>query len=662
MKKRLKTLQKTDLIKFYFLSIVLCLSLLPVSSVSRNNEDILMVIHDREISRNEFLHLWKKNNLYTKPESIDDYLELFVNFHLKVAHAREEGIHQQASFMEELAGYRKRLAQPWMGEPDMEEYLVKEAYGRLLYDINASHILVRLAPGYSPDDTLKAWEKAMQIRERIIEGETFEEVARATSDDPSAKVNSGNLGYFTALHMVYPFENAVYEAEPGELSIPVRTRFGYHIIRVNDRRKSRGELKTAHIMIGFNKYQEQEAGEKVLQVYRDLLAGNSFEELAKEYSTDNNTAALGGVLPWFGSGRIVPEFEKAAFELGKPGEISEPVRTAYGWHIIKLIDRREIPPFDEIKNELSDRIRNSGDERSQLIRAALVDRLKNEWNFTEYSGALELFYRIIDESIFTGRWTIPGNLPLNQVLFSVTGQNVRQRDFARFISENAPRRNPWPVDEYIYSLYNEFVDHWLIEHENRNLENKYPEFRYLMKEYEDGMLLFEITDREVWSKATSDIEGLEEFYSDNRNNYMWGTRISASIFTTENHRAAQRGARRAQRSTRSDRRNDDWIIDPLNRRNEEPVIRVERAVFSGGDNEITDSIEWEEGASEIIYDGKQYQFVLIHKILDPEPMTLDESRGKVISDYQDHLEKRWVGELRNRYNVIINKYVLSDIR
>ena len=435
-------------VMIYLLITAIFFQLAPGFTMPTGNDDVLMVVGDREISKVEFQRLWKKNHLYAENQSVEEYLDLFLNFQLKVAHARDEGIHLESSFRDELAGYRKNLAAPYLGDRDMEEKLLNEAYERFLHVVNASHILVRLTPGFNPDDTLNAWEKAMQIRKRIYDGESFEEVARATSDDPSAKTNSGNFGYFTVFQLSYPFENEAYQAEHGELSMPVRTRFGYHIIRVNDKKKSRGEIKVAHIMIGLNQYDENEAKELVAEIYDDLIDGSSFELLADEFSTDVR-AGQGGELPWFGIGRIVPEFEDAAFALEKPGDISEPVRTDYGWHIIKLLENKEIPPFDEIKKEMLDRIMSSRDERYQLIKDALVKRLRQEWEFSENRPALEAFYRFVDESVFSGNWAPPSNLPLNQVLFSVTGNDVIQRDFAEFIAENASRRKPWPIDEYI---------------------------------------------------------------------------------------------------------------------------------------------------------------------------------------------------------------------
>ncbi len=661
MHKALKRINNIYQPVLYLLIFILLIIQIPVSSMSSYNDDILLLVHDREITKIEFQRFWNTNNFDTQPQSIDDYLELFINFHLKIVHARNEEIHLDHSFQKELSGYRKKMAIPFMGDPDTEEKLVKEAYERLLYDINASHILIRLPYGYKPEDTLIAFNKAMQIRERIFERELFERVALATSDDPSAKINSGNLGYFTVFHMVYPFENAVYKLRPGEISMPVRTQFGYHIIRVNEKLKSRGEIKTAHIMIGLDQHNEQQAKEKITEIYEGLVAGYSFEVMARDHSTDINSASQGGVLPWFGSGRYIPDFEQAAFALEKPGDISKPVLTNYGWHIIKLLDHREILPFDEIKKKFLDRVRDPMNDRFRIIKDAMVERLKKEWEISENPGALDTFYNLIDNRVLNGSWTMPDNWQLNQVMFTLNGVSVTQKDFADFISENAYDPNSLSVDEYIYTLYLEFVASCLIEHEERNLENKYQEFRYIMQEYEDWMLLFEITDREVWSRALNDSAGLSAFHENNRNEYMWDKRISASIFITEEPRIANRAARRASRSIRSERMDDNWIIAPLNRRNEEDVITVEKGIYSMGDKEITDRVEWTEGVSEIFKMDDGYKIVLIHKIIDPEPKTLEEARKKVMEDYQDYLGEKWLQELRNKYNVIVNKAVLSTI-
>ncbi len=275
--------------------------------------------------------------------------------------------------------------------------------------------------------------------------------------------------------------------------------------------------------------------------------------------------------------------------------------------------------------------------------------------------SLEVFSHLIDESIFTGNWVVPGYHDLTRVLFSVTGEKVTQGDFAEFISKNAYKRNPWPIDEYVYSLYQEFVKKWLIDYEDSNLENKYPEFRFMMQEYKDGMLLFEITERQIWSNL-NDSTGLAEFFRNNIHDYMWGERILASIFTTGDERLAERAARRARRSQWFERRDDAWIIDRLNRRSEKDLVTVEKDILHKGENKVTDKIKWEEEkVSEIYQTNGLYQVVMIHEIIDPEPKSLDEVHEQVLTDYQDYLEEKWIKELREKYNVTVNRDVLSTI-
>lgn len=625
-------------------------------------DDVLLTVEGREITKSEFTRLREKSNFFQDSPDVEEYLELFINFQLKVAHAREEGIHNERSFRDEFSRFRSKLASPYMGDPELEEKLAREAYDRLQYDIDASHILIRLAPGYSPEDTLAAWEKAMQIREQLLEGEPFEKLARATSDDPSAKTNSGNLGYFTALQTAYSFENAVYDAVPGEIGMPVRTRFGYHIIRVNEKRKSRGEIKAAHIMIGFNRYDEQEAKSRAEKIHDALRKGQSFELLARENSTDHNSASQGGLIDWFGSGRFVPEFEIAAFALDKPGEISEPVLTRFGWHIIKLVDRRERPPYEEARATLIESVREPGTSRSMLLRNALLDRLRKEWEFREDLQALDIFYRIVDDRIFDGDWQAPQDLPLDRTLFAVTGRSFSQQDFAAFISENAYKRKPWPLEEYIGSLYESFVGRRLVELEDSKLEERYPEFGYLMNEYRDGMLLYEISNRKIWTRAMADSTGLAEFYENNADSYMWDERLSASIYATDESRLARRARWRARRSSWFSGRDDEWVVGRINRRAGEDAVTYRHGIFSSGDNDLIDRIEWDEGVSDIHSVDGTYKVVLIHEILEPEPRTLDEARGRIIADYQDYLEGIWINELREKYQVSVNKEVLSTLK
>jgi peptidyl-prolyl cis-trans isomerase SurA len=281
-----------------------------------------------------------------------------------------------------------------------------------------------------------------------------------------------------------------------------------------------------------------------------------------------------------------------------------------------------------------------------------------EWEFSEDPRAFEIFYHMVDEGIFEGNWSVPENLPLDRVIFSVTGKKVTQRDFAEFISENSYRRKPWPMNEYLNSLYRDFVDNWLTGLEEDNLENKYPEFRLMINQYRDGMLLYEISRREIWSHL-KDSAGVAEFYERRIEDYMWDSRISATVFTTSDSRLAERTARRARRSTLFNNRNDNWVVDRLNRSSREDKVTFERGLFTAGDKEIFGRIPWEKGASDVLRVNGAYKVVLIHEILDPEPKSREETGEQVITDYQDYLEDKWVTMLREKYHVRVNKDVLS---
>jgi peptidyl-prolyl cis-trans isomerase SurA len=495
----------------------------------------------------------------------------------------------------------------------------------------------------------------MEIRDSLATGEPFEVVARAVSDDPSAKINHGNLGYFTALQTPYEFENAVYHSEPGEISLPVRTHFGYHIIRVNEKIDSRGKLKVAHIMTGFNQYDEPGAKELAARLHGEITAGYSFEDLAEKYSSDFHTSSNGGRMEWFGTGRMHQAFEEMAFALSEPGEISEPVLTPWGWHIIKLIDRRDIPPYEEVRDELLERVSLSGSSRSAKIRNALTERLKSEWGFSENPGALEIFYRHSGDGLYS-----PATHSLEEALFSIGGSDITRREFAEFISKNIPFPDTGSVVQNITELYNGFVNMMLIRLEEKNLEKKIPEFRHRMNEYRNSMLLHEISDREVWSRARSDSVGLAGFFLDNKGNYIWDTRVLATIFTAPEMATARRIAWRARRSNLFGSRDSEWVIAPLTGDGRSGPVTFSTGLFCRGYNEVVDLVPWETGVSEIIYFNSSYNVVMIHEIHDPEYKSLDEAYEEIVADYRDHLESRWLEKLRETYNIKVNRDVLSD--
>lgn len=626
-----------------------------------NNDPVIMTISGKNIYKSEFENIYHKNsnkeNAADK-KSVNEYVDLFVNFKLKVKEAEDLGMDTTDAFKSELEGYRKQLAAPYLVDNEVNEKLLREAYERMKMDVKASHILIKLDPNALPKDTVAAYNKIIAIRNRILKGEDFGTVAKQTSDDPSAKENNGDLGYFTALQMVYPFETMAFNTKPGEVSMPVRTRFGYHIIKVHDKRQAQGQLLTAHIMVKAPKNMSKEdstnARNKINEIYSKVQQGGDFAELARQYSDDKGTAKKGGELPWFGTGRMVAEYEKAAFALKKNGDYSEPVLSQFGWHIIKRIDKKELPTFEEMKNELKSKV--SKDSRSQKSKESMIAKIKKEYKFKENLKSRDEFIKVMDTTYFEGKWSAEKAKALNKELFSIGDKKYSQTDFAKYLESRQTKSKKTDFRQLIEAMYNGYVDQACISYEDSKLASKYPEFRLLLEEYRDGILLFELTDKKVWSAAVKDSAGLANFYAKNKNNYLWDDRVEATVYTCKDAKVAEQAKKLMKK-----KKTDEDIVKTINK-DSQLNIKVENGKYLKGDNDIVDKVEWTPGMSKDVVKDNQVSFVMINKILAKEPKTLNEAKGLVTADYQNYLEKQWVEELRKKYPVKINQDVLMTVK
>ncbi len=500
----------------------------------------------------EFAYVYRKNNgsapEYGTRASVQEYLDLYTNFRLKVLDAEKRGLDTTQAFKRELDGYRQQLAQPYLTEKSVTEQLVREAYERLQQEISASHILVRVNPDAAPADTLQAYQTISQYRTQVLGGEDFGKLAGTVSQDPSAKENGGKLGYFTAMQMVYPFESAAYKTPVGQVSQPVRTRYGYHLIKVNDRRPAQGEIKVAHLMVRLNagapKADSATARKKIDELYSRLRKGESWDKLVAQFSEDTGSAANGGELPPFGTGRMIPAFEEAAFRLQKPGEIAAPVQTPYGFHVIKLLEKQPVAKFEELEPMLKGKV--AKDSRAELNRAAFLKRVRAENQFLEIPAAKSFAFAKADTALVNGRFKYaPGALPPagttpakgkkaatgsdNMPLFTIKGQPYLVKDFLAYAQQNQrPRPTAQPAF-VMQQLYDQFVDQSLTEFEKNNLDTKYEDYRMLVKEYRDGILLFQLMDEKVWSKAIEDTVGLKKFFQANQAKYQWDQRVQGLV-------------------------------------------------------------------------------------------------------------------------------------
>ena len=652
--------------------VLISISILLIA-VSCKTDKILLTIADENVTKSEFINVYKKNNV--KGESLDrksleEYLELFINFKLKVKEAEDLKMDTVQAFITELAGYRKQLAQPYLTDKEVFESILKEAYDRMQYDIRASHILIRVSNESTPEDTLIAYKKAVNIRKRVLKGEDFGKVAVETSDDPSAKGrpaaggqaamkgNAGDLGYFSALDMVYPFENGAYGTKLGEISEIIRTSFGYHIIKVTDKKPAMGNVQVAHIFfrmpVNASKKDSIAKKEKAFEIYNKNKAGEKFDDLVKIYSEDKGSAAKGGVLPWFGVNRMVPEFIVAVSKLNKENPISEPILTNYGWHIIKLLERKPVGTYEEVKAQIKKRV--ARDIRAKKSKEVAINNIKEEFGYKESESSYQEIVNVVDSTVFEKKWSAEKASGLNKTLFNIGDKTYTQNDFVKYIDSHQGKSNNTNVAFFVKQLFDKYVSEECISYKDSHLEEKYPEFKTLMKEYRDGILLFELTDQKVWTKAIKDTLGLEKFHEQNKTKYMWNERIDASIYYC--HDVDIEGMARYYVEKGM---TENEILDTL--KNDSIIyLTIIKNNFSKGDNKIIDDIEWKPGittAKEI--DGKTV-FVVVRQLLAPEPKLLNQAKGLITADYQNYLEKEWIKQLKAKYPVKINQDVFDSIK
>lgn len=644
---------------------------------SKLDKQVLMTIGDQDITAKEFCDVYYKNNLKSdviEKKSVDEYLELFTTFRMKVMEAERMKLDTSAKFQKELAGYRKQLAKPFMSSDDITDELIQEAYQRKLKDIRASHILVRCDKNALPSDTLKAYNKAMEIRKKALAKDAdFGALADQYSDDPSAKGmkatdqtparpgNHGDLGYFTVFDMVYPFETGAYNTKEGDISMPVRSDFGYHIIKVHSITDAMGSVQAAHIFLQlpFDAPAEDEAAmkQKADNIYKELMAqnGKNWNEMVKQYSDDKGTVSRNGALSSFTVSRIVPEFIEACKSL-EIDQIAKPVRTNYGYHIIKLLSKSGVGSFEKESNGLSERIEK--DQRSKKSEEMVLKQVKSEYKFKQNDKNLEAFMATIDSTILRKAYEPAADVDLNATLFSLENTPTKVKDFVAYIKEKMTMQKYVTPATYAYQLYESFRNETILDYGDAHLEDKYPEFKALVQEYKDGIMLFDLMDREVWDKAVKDTVGLKEFHERNAAKYMWGDRVQASIITVTRPESLPKVKALLDSGIELDSLRNAIQRDSIG------YAFVRKGYYQKGDNQYVDQTEWRVGVRNEIPStvDQSTTIVCIREVRKPEPKTLKEARGLVTSDYQVELEQKWVKSLKERYPVKINEKVLDKVR
>jgi len=656
---------KTRIISLFFVALSF------ISLFSQQHDDVIMYIDDEPISKAEFLKIYLKNNTDPNPfteKAIRNYVDLFVNYKLKVKEALTLKLDTTKKFLQEYNNYKRQIAQNYLYDKETFDKLLQEAYNRSQFDLRVSHILIKVTPNASPADTMKAYKKALEIRQKILKGMPFEEAAVAFSEDETAKDrqdkngktipgNKGDLGYFTVFNMTYEFESAAYNLKVGEVSMPVRSQLGYHLIKLTDKKPALGKVLTAHILVQPAQIGDSNAIQKINEAYQEIKKGVPFEEVAKKYSDDKGSAEKGGQLPWIGCFRMIPEFIIPLYTM-KPGDVSEPIKTIYGYHIIKLIDRKPIGSFDQEKNSLKANLQR--DKRFQLAKNVLVEKLKKEYHYTYNEKVLRKLLPLLNDSLYETTWKYPNVPAMKDTLCKIGDKAWLLKDFADFFmrrQSQLKRGDDWWM--FILFEYNFFVQDKILEYEYTQLEKKYQDFADLAKEYHDGILLFELTDQNVWSKAIKDTVGLKEYYKTVQNKYMYNDRADAIIFTTHNNKAALALKKFIQKKGKKIQKPEEILKAVV--KDTSAATTFQEIKAEKGTNNIIDKVTWKANQVEIIPEKDLFHVVWIKNILPPEPKPLSEVRGLVVAEYQNYLEEKWISDLRNKHKWTINEETLSTL-
>lgn len=649
-------------------TLLLALISLTIAGLFAQNNDqrVLFTVEDTPVTVEEFNYIYSKTNGENadfSEASLQEYLDLYVKFKLKVQRAKEMRLDTIKVLQEELAGYRRQLADSYLIDRAIGDKLIMEAYEHLQEDVDISHILVSLKNDAPPSDTLAAYQQIMEAYNRIKGGAAFADVAKEVSSDRYSKDKGGRIGFTTALYPagLHNLEYAAYDAPLKTVTMPIRTNAGYHLLYVHERRPARGEMEVAHILVREEPLGEAAAKARIDSIYQALQNGASFEQLAATASEDKRTATNNGYLGFFGISRYEKPFEDAAFAISTDGAYSKPVKTSLGWHIIKRISRKEIQPFSAEKPRLEGDVRK--DPRFEEAKKALLRNIRTQNNFTENTILLDGYIGSLPDTFTTFRWKAP-EMASDKVLFSLDGgYKVSLGEFETYLEKATRERVTYGREgdkaSVARRLYAQFVDDQLLKYEESQLEKRYPEFRSLMREYEEGILLFEATKMEVWDKAAQDSVGLEKFFTGVQGKYRWAPRARTTVYRIgiNNRELAPDIRSYAMNHTA------DEVKAMFNTDGSVKVVTEEATYEKFRNTELSDA-DWKVGAVTDMIENdrsRSLKFFKVEELIPEGNKSLSEARGYVIADYQDQLEKEWVEELRSSYEVKINQKVFKSL-
>lgn len=622
----------------------------------------LFTFGNTPVSKQEFLRVYQKNSLNKAPDfsepALREYLDLYSLFRMKVREAELMKVDTMAGISAELESYRRQLAKNYLTDKDVRGRLVTEAYDRMKEEVRVAHIMIACSPTALPADSAKAYARIDSLYRQAMAGKaSFATLAENFSDDRNTRPTGGDIGYLTALQTFYPFETAAYSTPVDKISKPFRTQLGYHIIKVTDKRPARGEVQVAQILINAPKAKGDSviaaARTKAMDVSRQLKSGASFESMVTKYSEDKYSVAEKGVMPPFGVGRMTTDFENASFALKNPGDISAPVQTEYGFHIIKLIGKTPIKPFDSLKDGLQRKIDN--DSRAQMAHDAYFEKIKKQNNYKEYpqnlQAVIDRLQKKPDTGALSNAFAAQDFRNMNAPVFELGGNKYLQSDLMSFAENLTRGRFNGDRGVVMRDIFKIYVDRTVNDFEENRLADSNPDFKNLMEEYRNGIMLFELTDRNVWSKASRDTVGLKSFYDNNKAKYQWEPGFTGAVYKFKNETAMKNGVKLLSKNRKM---KDEEAYKSMNSEAMPDAVSIQRGHFEYSrftevpqaklsKGKLSDPVKNEDGTYTVVSVDETFA--------QPTGKTLDEARGYAVAEYQDFLEKQWNAELRKKYPV-----------
>jgi peptidyl-prolyl cis-trans isomerase SurA len=626
-------------------------------------EPTLFTVHGTPVRLSEFNYIYTKTNgakADFSKASVDEYLDLYTKFKMKVARAKDMKLDTIPALRDELAGYRRQLSDSYLTDKEVTEKLMKEAHERLSKDRKVSHVLIKI----DPNDTMPAYKLISKVKNNLANGGNFEQESWVYTQDTFTKRKGGDVGFITGMlpDGFYDLETAIFTLPIGKHSDIIRSPLGYHILKVTEERPARGEIEVSHILLRKVKDGEPQPNvkEKIDSLYQRLLAGEPFDAMAIKHTDDAQSAQRNGYLGFFGIGRYELSFEDAAFAIINNGGVSKPVETMVGWHIIKRLSRKGIEPYETMKTRLKARVQS--DSRYEMAKKAMITRIKKENTFKENTAVLDEYISGLDSTFLTYAWRNSNKAPMGN-LFNIGNMPRNATDFAQYLIANANRRLSYAVEanndngKIARKMYAEFIDESAMAFEESQLETKYSDFKNLMREYEEGILLFEAIKMNVWDKASQDTVGLDKFHATRKDKYMWDERAQVITYTVSDSAKADLAKIRELAA----KKNPQAVLKKFNSKKE--IVSFSEDNYEKGKNKAIEGLTWKAGSltADKQNPDKSWSFMKIEKVMSKTQKTLKEARGYVVADYQEFLEKQWMEELAKAYKVEVNQDVLKSI-